>query len=173
MATKLYLITSTVATGVGGGFFCSQLFLRGLTLPIAAPLSSKMAKLFLWLPSRRCYHPAAIFQQSRAKVGPNSYARGDCTRPCYARQRSLKREPAYRKTKHIPERVFPTRAGDAAYGAKTKPVFPAHGGIPRCRTPLETPRPPKIFPMRKEHHNVQLTENSLKILQSSAKWHIL
>ena len=55
--------------------------------------------------------------------------------------------------------VFPTRAGDTAYGAKTKPVFPAHGGIPRCRTPLETPRPSsKIFPMRKEHHNVQLTE---------------
>ena len=127
MATKLYLITSTVATGVGGGFFCSQLFLRGLTLPIAAPLSSKTAKLFLWLPSRRCYHPAAIFQQSRAKVGPNSYARGDHIRPCYARQRSLKREPCiigkqtvsprrffrmdYRSRPwvyHITERIFPT-----------------------------------------------------------------
>ena len=58
--------------------------------------------------------PPQYSSNSRAKVGPNSYARGDCTRPCYARRRSLKREPAYRKTKHIPERVFPTRAGDTA-----------------------------------------------------------
>jgi hypothetical protein len=63
------------------------------------------------LPLRRCCHPAAIFQQSRAEVGPNSYARGDHIRPCYAGLRSVKREPAYRKTKHIPERVFPTRRG--------------------------------------------------------------
>ena len=44
-------------------------------------------------PLRRCYHPAAIFQQSRAEVGPNSYARGDHIRPCYIGQRSAKREP--------------------------------------------------------------------------------
>ena len=65
MATKLYLITSTVATGVGGGFFCSQLFLRGLTLPIAAMLSSKTAKLFLRLP----YGGAATPPQHFNKVG--------------------------------------------------------------------------------------------------------
>ena len=92
-ATKLYLITSTVATGVGGGFFCSQMLPHAITLAIVAPLSSKMAKLFLRLPLRRCYPPAAIFQQSRAEVSPNSYARGDHIRPCYIGQRSAKREP--------------------------------------------------------------------------------
>ena len=45
------------------------------------------------LPLRRCCHPAAIFQQSRAEVGPNSYARGDHIRPCFTGQRSAKREP--------------------------------------------------------------------------------
>lgn len=59
-ATKLYLITFTVATGVGGGFFVPRCFLRGLTLPIAAPLTSKTAKLFLRLPSRRGCHPVTI-----------------------------------------------------------------------------------------------------------------
>ena len=93
MATKLYLITSTVATGVGGGFFCSQMLPHGVTLAIVATLTSKTAKLFLRLPSRRCYHPAAIFQQSRAEVGPNSYARGDHVRPYCIGRRSLKREP--------------------------------------------------------------------------------
>ena len=36
--------------------------------------------------------PLQYSSNSRAKAGPNSYARGDCTRPCYARRRSLKRE---------------------------------------------------------------------------------
>ena len=108
-------------------------------------------------PTRRCYHPAAIFQQSRAEVGPNSYARGDHIRPYYIGQRSAKREPLQREMNHIPGMVFPTRAGDtvaAAYCPKKHSrlfpytrdtarianekaaCFPAHGRIPRCRTPL-------------------------------------
>lgn len=55
--------------------------------------------------------PPQYFRNGRAEICPNPYARGDYVRPCYARQRSLKREPAYRKTKHIPERVSPTRRG--------------------------------------------------------------
>lgn len=64
-------------------------------------------------PLRRCYHPAAIFQQSRAEVGPNSYARGDHVRPYCIGRRSLKRELLYNgKTNHIPGRaLFPTREG--------------------------------------------------------------
>ena len=92
MATKLYLITSTVATGVGGGFL----------FPDASPCHHprhrgsavlKNGKVVPTASLRRCYHPAAIFQQSRAEVGPNSYARGDHIRPCYIGQRSAKREP--------------------------------------------------------------------------------
>ena len=37
--------------------------------------------------------PPQYFRNGRAEVGPNSYARGDCTRPCYAGRQSLKREP--------------------------------------------------------------------------------
>lgn len=92
MATELYLITSTVATGVGGGFL----------FPDASPCHHprhrgsavlKNGKVVPTASLRRCYHPAAIFQQSRAEVGPNSYARGDHIRPCYIGQRSAKREP--------------------------------------------------------------------------------
>ena len=42
--------------------------------------------------------PPQYFRNGRAEICPNLYARGDHARPCYARQRSLKREPAYRKT---------------------------------------------------------------------------
>lgn len=46
----------------------------------------------------------------RAEVRPNLNARGDCTRPCYAGRRSVKREPKRNgKTKRIPGRVFPMR----------------------------------------------------------------
>lgn len=49
MATKLYLITSTVATGVGGGFLFPDASPWRYPATIA-PLSSKTAKLFLRLP---------------------------------------------------------------------------------------------------------------------------
>ena len=127
---------------------------HGITLAIMAPLSSKTAKLFLRLPLRRCYHPAAIFQQSRAEVGPNSYARGDHIRPCYARQKSLKRELRATGKQTAPLEGFFPNTGDAAWfiektsakdtssphtedtvpqkGSLSSPhrVFPAHGG---CR----------------------------------------
>ena len=60
-ATKLYLITSTVATGVGGGFLFPVVPpWLDTPSPIAAPLTSKTAKLFLRLPSRRGCHPVTI-----------------------------------------------------------------------------------------------------------------
>ena len=62
-ATKLYLITSTVATGVGGGFFCSQMLPHAITLAIVAPLSSKMAKLFLRLPYGGVTTPPQYFNK--------------------------------------------------------------------------------------------------------------
>ena len=106
-------------------------------------------------PLRRCYHPAAIFQQSRAKVGPNSYARGDYVRPCCARQRSLKREPLCNgKTNRIPEKVFSLHGGyrhglSSNYLPHTQEIpqsaslrtaghrsFFRTWKIPRCRTSL-------------------------------------
>ena len=67
-------------------------------------------------PTRRGCHPAAIFQQSRAEVGPNSYARGDHVRPYCIGRRSLKRELLYNgKTNHIPGRTFPIRRGYRYY----------------------------------------------------------
>ena len=62
-ATKLYLITSTVATGVGGGFFCSQMLPHAIALAIVAPLSSKMAKLFLRLPYGGVTTPPQYFNK--------------------------------------------------------------------------------------------------------------
>ena len=74
-----------------------------------SPISAIRGDGAFSFPLRRGCHPAAIFQQSRAKVGPNSYARGDHIRPCYARQRSLKREPLCNgKTERISKGVFPT-----------------------------------------------------------------
>ena len=95
--------------------FCSQMLPHGVTLAIMAPLSSKTAKLFLRLPSRRGCYPAAIFQQSRAEVGPNSYARGDHIRPCYARQKSLKRELRATGKQTAPLEGFFPNTGDAAW----------------------------------------------------------
>ena len=62
--------------------------------------------------TRRGHYSTAIFQQSRAEVGPNSYARGDHIRPCFTGQRSLKRELLHNgKTNHIPGRTLPIRRG--------------------------------------------------------------
>ena len=134
--------------------FCSQMLPHAITLAIAAMLFSKTAKLFLRLPLRRGCYPAAIFQQSRAEVGPNSYARGDHIRPCYARQKSLKRElratgkqtaPLEGSSPHTEDTVWfieKTSAKDTSSphtedtvpqkGSLSSPhrVFPAHGG---CR----------------------------------------
>ena len=67
MATKLYLITSTVATGVGGGFFCSQMLPHAITLAIVAPLSSKNGKVVPtaslaagWQPRRNIYQTVGL-----------------------------------------------------------------------------------------------------------------
>ena len=47
----------------------------------------KFSAISIWdtRPLRRGRYPAAIFQQSRAEVSPNSYARGDHIRPYYYR----------------------------------------------------------------------------------------
>ena len=197
-ATKLYLITSTVATGVGGGFFCSQLFLRGLTPPPPSRLRcpQKWQSCSYGFPYGGVATPPQCFSNGRMKVNPN------LLRPCRFRKTLLCKATIVEtgtscngKTNRTPGRVLPTRAGDtvaAAYCPKKHSrlfpytrntarianekaaCFPTHRRIPRCRTPSETARPSsKIFSMHKEHHNVQLTENSLKILQSAAKWYIL
>lgn len=70
--------------------------------------------------------PPQYSSNSRAKVGPNSYARGDYARPCYARQRSLKREPLQREISRIPGMVFPTRAGDTAGPEQFNPMTVTH-----------------------------------------------
>ena len=65
---------------------------HAITLAIVAPLSSKTAKLFLRLPYGGVITPPQYFRNGRAEICPNPYARGDCTRPCYAGRRSVKRE---------------------------------------------------------------------------------
>ena len=92
-ATKLYLITSTVATGVGGGFFVPRCFPMALPSPSRLCCSQKQQSCSYGSPYGGVATPPQYFRNGRAEICPNPYARGDCTRPCYAGRRSVKREP--------------------------------------------------------------------------------
>ena len=92
-ATKLYLITSTVATGVGGGFFVPRCFPMALPSPSWLHCPQKRQSCSYGSPCGGVITPPQYFSNGRAEVGPNSYARGDHIRPCYIGQRSAKREP--------------------------------------------------------------------------------
>ena len=81
-------------------------------LPLSHPYTKGYRPTSVLLP-----HAVMVsFNNGRTKAGPNLNAREDCTKGTHVTEKQT-----------VSMEWSSPCTGDAAYGAKTKPVFPAHG----------------------------------------------